>query len=288
MVEKTEIKGTLVPIGGNEDRGANEYNGLDFIEQGILSHVVKESGGSDAKIVVIPTASSIPLEVGDTYRNAFTTLHCGEVVVLNITERSEAEDAENLRHIHEAHCVMFSGGDQSRIVKFIGGSTMHNIIMDRYKNDEGFVVAGTSAGAMAMATEMIAGGSSQEAMLKGAVMMKKGMGFLPELIIDTHFIKRGRFGRMAEAVAMFPQLIGVGLSEDTGVVIKHGNECKVIGSGMVILFDASHLNHNSHSLLEPGTPMSVSNLVTHILANGDRFTIHNRTIDVLPLLADFV
>ena len=281
-------KGTLIPIGGNEDRGENEYKGLDFIEQGILSHVVRESGGKDAKIVVIPTASSIPEEVGETYRNAFTTLGCKEVVVMNITDRSEAEEAVNLQHIREANCIMFSGGDQSRIVKFIGDTSMHKIISDRYLHEENFVVAGTSAGAMAMSTEMITGGSSKEALYKGAVIMNQGMGFIPELIIDTHFIKRGRFGRMAEAVAMFPNLIGLGLSEDTGVIIKHGNECKVIGSGMVILFDAGHLNHNNHALLEAGTPMSMSNLVTHILANGDRFNIEDRKIDVLPLLAEFV
>jgi cyanophycinase len=107
---------------------------------------------------------------------------------------------------------------------------------------------------------MIGGGSSSEALQKGAVIMKQGMGFIPELIIDTHFVKRGRFGRMAEAVAMFPNLIGVGLADDTGLIIKHCNEFKVIGSGMVVLFDPSHLTHNTHAILKTGTPMSMSNL----------------------------
>lgn len=288
MLGKTEIKGTLIPIGGHEHKGENEYKGIDFIEKGILAHVVKESGGKEAKIVVIPTASSIPVEVGGIYRNAFTRLGCKEVVVLNILERSEAEDAENLRHIREAHCVMFSGGDQSRIVTYIGDSTMHKIIQERYVKEDNFVVAGTSAGAMAMANEMIGGGSSSEALLKGAVIMIKGMGFIPELIIDTHFIKRGRFGRMAEAVAMYPNLIGVGLADDTGLVIKNCNEFLVIGSGMVILFDPSQLRHNNHAILKNGTPMSMSNLVTHILANGDRFNITDRKIDILPLKESFV
>ena len=288
MLGKTEIKGTLIPIGGHEDKGENEYKGIDFIEKGILAHVVRESGGNNAKIVVIPTASSIPEEVGEIYRNAFTTLGCKEVVVLNILERAQSEDPEYLQHIREAHCIMFSGGDQSRIVTYIGDSTMHKIIQHRFENEEDFVVAGTSAGAMAMASEMIGGGSSSEALQKGAVIMKKGMGFIPELIIDTHFVKRGRFGRMAEAVAMFPNLIGVGLADDTGLIIKHCNEFKVIGSGMVVLFDPSHLTHNTHAILREGTPMSMSNLVTHILANGDRFNIHDRKIDVLPVKEKFV
>ena len=100
---------------------------------------------------------------------------------------------------------MFSGGDQSKITNRIGGTTIHKILLDRYKNEEGFVIAGTSAGAMAMTNEMIAGGSAKEAFIKGAVTMYKGLGFIPELMIDTHFIQRGRFGRISEAVAKIPK-----------------------------------------------------------------------------------
>ena len=107
--------------------------------------------------------------------------------------------------------------------------SFHDILLDRYKNEDGFVIAGTSAGAMAMTNEMISGGSPKEAFVKGAVSMYKGLALIPELIIDTHFIQRGRFGRQSEAVAKFPNLIGFGLAEDTGVIIKNGNECTVIG-----------------------------------------------------------
>lgn len=286
MQEKKSIKGTLIPIGGNEDKGENEYHGIDFIEEGILSHVVRESGGKCAKIVVIPTASNIPEEVGDMYMKAFNKLGCENVSVMNITERSQSEDPALLREIEQTNCVMFSGGDQSRIVSIIGNSAMHELL--NYKLiHENFVIAGTSAGAMAMSTEMIAGGSSTEALLKGAVKLGSGMGFIPELIFDTHFVKRGRFGRLAEAVAVFPDLIGVGLSEDTGLIIKNCDEFMVIGSGMVILFDPSKLTHNNHKLLRLTTPMSMSNLITHVLANGDRFTFDNRKIEVLPIKESF-
>jgi cyanophycinase len=114
------------------------------------------------------------------------------------------------------------------------------------------------------------------------------MGFIPDLIIDSHFIRRGRFGRLAEAVAAFPNLLGVGLAEDTGMVIKECNTFEVIGSGMVLLFDPSKLKHNNQKILAQGEPMSLSNLKTHVLSNGDRFNIRKRKIKVLPLDSPFV
>lgn len=288
MTGKMQVKGILIPIGGNEHKGhGGERNGFDFIEEGILSHVVKESGGKNAKILIIPTASGIPKEVGKSYVNAFQKLGCNNLKVLDIRKKKQAEEEEILHEIRIADCFMFSGGDQSRISGKIGGSTLHKILQERFINEQ-IVIAGTSAGAMAMTTEMIAGGSSTEALLKGAVIMREGLGFISELIIDTHFIRRGRFGRMAEAVATFPDLIGVGLAEDTGMIIKNGNEFKVIGSGMIILFDPSQLSHNYHEILRDGTAMSMSNLITHILSNGDRFIFENRKIEILPLKSSFV
>ena len=288
-----KIKGTLIPIGGaehkggTEDKQVNEYQGLDFIQEGILSHVVRESGGREAKIIVVPTASSIPKEVGRNYLKAFQMLDCTHVQVRNLTKREQCSEKEVLAMFGDANCVMFSGGDQSRISSIIGGTPLHDLLAHKYKNEE-FVIAGTSAGAMAMASEMIAGGSSSEALQKGAVIMKKGLGLIPQLVIDTHFIRRGRFGRLAEAVATFPQILGIGLAEDTGIIIKNGNQFKVIGSAMVVVMDASQLTHNAHEQLKEGTPMSLSNLVTHILANGDKFTFKNKQIEILPIKEKFV
>ncbi len=283
------FKGTLIPIGGNEDKGIDtmEVNNLEFIGEGILARVVRESGGEDALIVVIPTASSIPDEVGENYLTAFGKLGCTNTQVLDLRKREESEFEPHIALIKKADCVMFSGGDQSEITKKIAGTTIHKILLDRYKNDS-IVIAGTSAGAMCMSKEMIIGGSSKESFIKGAVAMGEGMSFIPDLIIDSHFIRRGRFGRLAEAIAIHPNLLGVGLAEDTGLVIKNGNSVEVIGSGMVILFDASKLKHNNQKILSDGAPMSISNLKTHILANGDRFNIKKRKIKVLPLDAPFV
>ena len=283
------IKGILIPIGGNEDKGidTNEQYHLEFIEEGILSNFVRESGGTDALILVIPTASSIPEEVGDNYLHAFRTLGCNNVKVMDIRKREQSEDPENLELMKKADCVMFSGGNQSQITSKIAGSTLHKIMMERYNNEK-FVIAGTSAGAMCMSQEMIAGGSSKESFIKGAVRMNQGMDFISELIIDSHFIRRGRFGRIAEAVARFPDLIGLGLSEDTGVIIKNGNDCTVIGSGMVLFFDGSNLTHNTEKILDQGTPMTMANLTVHVLSNSDHFNIAERKVTVLPIDAPYL
>ncbi len=284
------IKGTLIPIGGNEDKGLdeNEMYTLEFIDEGILYHVVKESGGVNANIVVIPTASSIPVEVGENYLSAFKKLGCKNIEVLDIRSKEDSETENAIELVKNANCIMFSGGDQSKITDKIGGTTIHKIILDRYQNDTDFVIAGTSAGAMAMANQMIAGGSATEAFIKGAVTMYNGLSLIPELIVDTHFIRRGRFGRQSEAVAKYPNLIGIGLAEDTGMIIKNGNDCTVIGSGMTIVFDGSKLTHNNEKVLKEGTPMTMANLTVHVLSNGDKFDIKNRKVSVLPIEAPFI
>ncbi len=284
------IKGTLIPIGGNEDKGIedSELYSLEFIDEGILYHVVKEAGGVHAKIVIITTASGIPLEIGESYIEAFTKLGCNDVHVLDIRSKADAETPETINLIKDTNCIMFSGGNQSKITDIIGSTTIHDIMTHRYHHETGFVIAGTSAGAMAMAEEMIAGGSSTEAFSKGAVKMYYGLGFIPGLILDTHFIRRGRFGRQSEAVAKFPDLIGIGLAEDTGMIIKNGTDCTIIGSGMAIVFDGKNLIHNNEKILKKGTPMTMTNLVVHVLSNGDHFDVKTRKVTVLPIEAPFI
>lgn len=283
------IKGTLIPIGGNEDKGTEtgESFHLEFIQESILSRVVSESGGNEAQIVVIPTASSIPKEVSNSYLKAFGKLGCRNVHIMDINDRKASENPKNLEWIGNAQCVMFSGGNQSKITEKIGNTKLHEVLIERYKKDP-LVIAGTSAGAMCMSSEMIAGGSSTESFIKGAVKMDTGLGFISNLIIDSHFIRRGRFGRLAEAVAKYPDMMGIGLAEDTGLVIKKSSIFEVIGSGMVIMFDPRKLKHNNERILEKGTPMSLINLKTHVLANGDRFNMKKGKVKVLPLDAPFL
>ncbi len=285
-------KGILIPIGGNEDKGfhgeESETYDLDYIAEGILSHVAIQCSMEQPKVLVIPTASRIPVEVSANYTEAFQKLGCTDVTCLDIRKRSEADKEEYLSLLRQANCVMFSGGDQSRISKIIGGTKFHQILQERYQQDENFVVAGTSAGAMAMSQEMIAGGSSTEALQKGAVKMRKGLGLCPEVIFDTHFIKRGRFGRVTEAIAKHPECIGIGLAEDTGMIIKEGRYCTVIGSGMVIIFDGSKFQHNNQRILEEGTPMSITNMVVNVLSNSDQYDLKTREVEILKIDAPFI
>lgn len=284
------VKGILIPIGGNEDKGPideGEQDHLEYIEAGILGRVVKESGGKDSQIVVIPTASRIPEQVGINYLSAFGKLGCNNVRIMDIRSKEESDSAQSIELIRNAACVMFSGGNQSNIIRHIRGTKLHKVLMERFLNEK-IVIAGTSAGAMCMSYEMVTGGSSKESLIKGAVGMATGMGFISNLIIDSHFIQRGRFGRLAEAVAKFPQLMGVGLAEDTGLVIKKCNTFEVIGSGMVILFDPRNLKHNNEQVLQKGTPMSLVNLKVHVLTNGDKFNITRRQVKVLPRDAPFI
>ena len=118
--------------------------------------------------------------------------------------------------------------------------------------------------------------------------MNNGLGLMPNLIIDTHFIRRGRFGRLAEAVGKYPEKIGIGLGEDTGIIIKNGNDCTIIGSGLVIIMDGQKLTHNNIALLKAGTPITMSNLIVHALSNSDNFDIESRTVSVLPIEAPFI
>ena len=288
MSEKN-IRGTLIPIGGNEDKGdeENDFNKLDFIEEGILAHVVKECGGKNAHIAVITAASGIPLKVGESYIQAFETLGCSNISLVHIASRKDTDSEMNLRLMAEVDGVMFSGGDQSKITAKIAGTRFHQMIAERYQNEE-FVVAGTSAGAMAMSEEMIAGGSSRESFIKGAVIMDKGLNLISDLMIDTHFIRRGRFGRLAESVAKYPDRVGIGLAEDTGLIIKEGQEFLVIGSGMIIVFDGRNLTHNKEKMLKQGTPMTMTNLIVHVLSNGDCYHVSNGKVDVLPVASPFI
>ncbi|MFN5032286.1 MAG: cyanophycinase [Flavobacteriia bacterium] len=282
-------KGILIPIGGNEDKGIeeNEMYTLEFIENGILRHIVRLAGGENANIVIVPTASSIPDEVIENYQSAFEILGCTNIHVVDIRDRSHSEEPENVEKIKNADAVLFSGGDQSQITKKIGETTIHHLLLHKYMN-ENFVIAGTSAGAMCMSSRMITGGNTTESFRKGVVGMGEGMGFTPNLIIDSHFIQRGRFGRLTEAVAKFPKLIGIGLAEDTGLIITNNNEFEVIGSGMVIIFDGRNLTHNNEEILKEGDPMTLTNMVTHVLSNGDKFEISTRKISVLPIGAPLI
>jgi cyanophycinase len=275
-------KGKLLAIGGAEDKGTNletgeiHRNNLNFFELGILRRIVAETGGPDTKIEVVTTASMIPVEVGDNYLNAFGKIGCTSVNVLNIRNRADAANEEYIERIKNCHAVMFSGGNQMRLTSTFGGTQFLDIIQKRYQEEEDFLVAGTSAGAMAMSNTMIYEGNAARAHLKGEVKITTGLAFMDDVIFDSHFEKRGRFGRLAQAVAANPSCIGIGLGEDTGMLITGGNKMEAIGSGLVMIVDGHDIRHSNIADIPDGNPISIENLKVHFCEKGNGYLVKER------------
>jgi cyanophycinase len=275
-------RGKLIAIGGNEDKGTyptvrskRQYY-LNFFELGILKRVVSESGKADPRIEVVTTASMIPQEVGPIYIGSFAMLNCHDIGIMDIRTPADARQPEYLARLLAADVVMFSGGNQSRLREMFGETDFLDTLTRRYYAEPNFVIAGTSAGAMAMSQHMIRGGSVPDALLKGAVKMGIGLSLLPTALIDSHFVKRGRFGRLIEAVALYPKLIGIGLGEDTGVLITDGHLVETIGSNLVIILDGHEILHNNTAAAKKGTTLSIENIKMHVLAKGNVYCITER------------
>jgi cyanophycinase len=274
-------KGKLIAIGGAEHKGTElevdgfQRNNLNFFELGILRRVVEEAGGIAARIEVITTASMIPYEVGENYLNAFGKIGCTNIGVMHIRTRQDAMSEEYIERIRRCDAVMFSGGNQLRLSATDGGTEFLSILKRRYK-EENFLIAGTSAGAMAMSNTMIYEGNAARAHLKGEVKITTGLGFLNSVIIDSHFEKRGRFGRLAQAVAANPGCIGIGLGEDTGMLITEGNKMEAIGSGLVVIIDGHDILHSNIADIPDGNPISIENLKVHFCEKGNGFLIKER------------
>jgi cyanophycinase len=272
-------KGKLIAVGGNEDKGTEaelnfeQKNNLNFFELQILSRIKDEMGGRDAIIEVITSASSIPVEVGENYVEAFGKLGCTNIHVMHIRNREDATHEENIERIRKCNGVMFTGGNQLRLSTIFGGTEILKILHHRYMHED-FVIAGTSAGAMAMSNTMIYQGSSSGALIKGEVKITTGLALMKDVIIDSHFDKRGRFGRLAQAVASNPSCIGIGLGEDTGILLTEGHLMEVIGSGLIILLDGHQIRHNNIADLQDGVPISIENLIVHVLTKGNCYNLN--------------
>ncbi len=279
-----EPKGILIPVGGAEDKGTDlelgiiSRNNLNFFEIGILRSIVKEIGLENPRIEVVTTASQIPDEVGENYLDAFGKLGCNNVGHMKIRNREDAMQKEYTDRLKQCDAIMFSGGNQLRLTSIFGGTEFFEILHQRYYNER-FVIAGTSAGAMAMSNTMIYHGNASNAHLKGEVKITTGLAFIKDVIIDSHFNKRGRFARLAQAVAANPSAIGIGLGEDTGVIIHNGHEMEAIGSGAVVIIDGRHIRHSNIADIEEGMPISVENMIVHILEKGNRYNSKTKVFE---------
>jgi len=248
-------KGILIAIGGAESKGSK----VD-IDNSILSEVIKVSRfGTDSNIIIIPTASSYQNEIDSEYRTTFERIGCKNIKTLFISSKDGVDSADNLDLLNNSNIVMFSGGDQSKISEFFLGTKFLSSLKNKF-NSEHFVVAGTSAGAMCMSENMITGG-------KEKVKCGLGLSLIPELIIDTHFIERDRLNRLIQAISIYPNRIGVGLAEDTAIIIKN-DKFRVIGSGSVTIFDSNNLENN---------------LKLNVLSSGDTFNIQMKHLKTYNL-----
>lgn len=259
-----ETQGQLVIIGGAEDKEGDCT---------ILREFVRRAGGTKARIVVMTVATGLPEEVGRTYTEVFERLGVESVDILDTARREDASDPQALETIEQATGVFFTGGDQSRILSNLKDTKLDAAIHKRYA--EGIVVGGTSAGAAMMPDEMIIEGESQTNPRLEVVEMGPGMGFLPGVVIDQHFLQRGRLGRLLSAVIQQPVVLGLGIDENTAIVVNN-NQFEVIGEGAVTVVDVAEITHTNYGKILRDEDLAICGAKLHILPNGYRFDFASR------------
>lgn len=280
--------GKLMIVGGAVNKGSfteaefdqNVEKNLNFFERGILRKIINESRNKEESVIeVITTASQIPQIVGPEYKRAFEFLGAINVNILDIENREQANSDAIVARANAADVVMFTGGDQLRLTSILGGSRFHDAILLKYQETD-FVYAGTSAGAAAASENMIYQGSSSEALLKGEIKTTQGLGFIDNVIVDTHFVQRGRIGRLFQAVVNNPRTLGIGLGEDTGLFIQ-GDTMTAVGSGLVILVDGRFIKDTNLTMVELGDPISIDHLVVHVMSMNDYFDLKTKELSIV-------
>ena len=255
-------RGTLIVIGGHEDKEG---------ERVILREVARKL--RDGKLVIATVASHQPEGYFESYQRAFADLGVKDLVELYVEERSEALNGEKRRLLEGAAGVFFSGGDQLRISSQLGDTPIEEAVREIY--DRGGLVAGTSAGASVMSDTMLVKGTSGESHRIGDVHMAPGFGLIRDVIIDQHFAERGRFGRLLGVVAQNPRVLGIGIDEDTAIVVD-GTRFRVLGSGAVYIVDGHDVSHSNVAEAEPERVLSMYDVRLHVLSTGDSFDLSKR------------
>ena len=265
-------EGTVIVIGGAEDKVRDRV---------ILSRFIALAGGEDATIAVISTASSLGLEAGQSYRQVFMELGAREVHTLHAVTRPQANDEAAVRVVQDATGIFMTGGNQLRLASTLGGTRLADAILDRFRL--GAVVAGTSAGASAMSSHMIAFGASGATPKQRMAQIAAGLGVLPGVIIDQHFQQRNRLGRLLSLIAQNPSLLGLGVDEDTAGVVGPDHVLEVIGRGSVTIIDGAASETDAWEV-GGHRPLMISNVVLHSLPAGYRFDLRRRHRVAAPAL----
>jgi cyanophycinase len=255
-------KGTLIIIGGREDK-ANDMT--------ILKEIASRTNGG--KLIVATIASEIPNEIWEDYRKIFKSLGIKDVQHFTLEQHEQALDSSVIGILEGARTVFFTGGDQLKITTKIGGTPAMEAIFEIYKT--GGVIAGTSAGAAAMGKAMLVGGENSESHKVGNWMMAPGLGFMEDILIDQHFAQRGRIGRLLGAIALNPGVLGVGIDEDTAILVEE-NEFKVIGNNAVYVIDGRYVSYTNISQAAAEKTMSMHDIHLHVLASTEKFDLKKR------------
>jgi len=261
---------TLIIIGGAEDRVGRAS---------LLREFVKRSGGARSRLVVIPTASSVQDDQVASYREVFARLGARSVEVVNPATRAEAHDAGAVALLERATGVFMTGGSQLRLSQLLPGTPVGDAL--HRAHDRGCVVGGTSAGASIMSEFMISMGEEGMTPRQRGSQLSAGLGLLPGVVLDQHFDQRTRYGRLLSVVAPSPHLLGIGIDEDTAIVVTDRREFTVRGSGAVFVVDC-HTARTDAPEAKAGAPMLVSGAAVHTLPAGATFSIAERR------LTDFV
>jgi cyanophycinase len=259
------VDGTLLIIGGAEDKKG---------ECTILKEFVKLAEARGGGIVIMTAAAQYPQKVSDEYIKIFRRLGAEKVVSLDIPSRQQAQLAEASEMIMSAGGIFFTGGDQLRITSLLGGTEVDYALNEAFRN--GTVIAGTSAGASVMSATMIIGGDGDSTPQQGSISMGPGMGLVREVVIDQHFAQRGRLGRLVAAVAQQPAILGIGIDEDTAVIINRRGKMRVVGSQTVTIVDANKCEHTNVSEAKPEQPLALTGITVHILPAGYGFDLEDR------------
>ena len=268
MTAKKLGKGTIIAIGGNEDK----KNKL-----AVLNRVIEESKGRNTRVEIVTTASGIPRELERSYRQAFKRIGVYRFDAANIASRRDANERRYSERLREADLVFFTGGDQLRLTKIMKDSLFFETLKELYFDGK-IVVAGTSAGAAAISDTMIYGGESRFGLVKKNIDIGDGFNFVQNIAFDTHFVGRGRILRLFQVVAANPDNIGIGLSEDTAIVMKNEYVFEVIGKGSVIIVDGSHMRNSNIDKVKKGELIAVENFHVHSLIGGYKYDLKERKV----------
>ncbi|MBB6631022.1 cyanophycinase [Clostridium algidicarnis] len=258
-------KENLIIIGGAEDKKGNKE---------ILRYVSSIINKSKDKLLIATVATENPKEVGESYNELFVDLGVKNVDILYVNSRKEATYKNNIQKMKEASLVFFTGGDQLRITSVLGGTPLYEAMKAAY--EEGCVFVGTSAGASVMSHTMIIEGNDDESPRKCTLKMAPGLGFIKDIIIDQHFAQRGRIGRLLVGIAENPEVLGIGIDEDTAIVVNRNGTFKVIGSGAVYVIDGRSITKSNVSEQFPEELLSIFDVNMHVLKKGNGFNLNSK------------